>query len=132
MERIKVELEKAADETHKTAPSAPQSLPPPPQEPPKQAEPEMTAPPSQQPPLPPSPPPQAPPASPAPEQPQKPVIQYVEREPSLSSLRVKAEKEKELIEAETYWRKRFAKQEHEVCIFYVKLRTKNHDAFVYF
>ena len=34
----------------------------------------------------------------------------------MSSLRVKAEKEKELTEAETYWRKRFAKQEREVSL----------------
>lgn len=58
-----------------------------------------------------SPPPQTTPSQQA--QP-KPVIQYVEKEPSLSSLRIKAEKEKELAEAEAYWRKRFAKQEREV------------------
>ena len=32
----------------------------------------------------------------------------------MTSLRIKAEKEKELSEAEAYWRKRFAKQEQEV------------------
>ena len=60
------------------------------------------------------PPAEVPPNTPL--QPQKPVIQYVEREPSLSSLRVKAEKENQLYKAETYWRKRFAKQDREVCI----------------
>ena len=49
----------------------------------------------------------------------KPVIQYVEKEPSLSSLRIKAEKEKELAEAESYWRKRFAKQEREVILVFI-------------
>merc|ERR1711976_842063 len=58
--------------------------------------------------------PQAPQQQPqAPVSNQKPIIQYVEKEPSLSSLRVKAEKEKELSEAETYWRKRFVQQEQE-------------------
>ena len=47
---------------------------------------------------------------------QDPVIQYVDRDSSLSSLRVRAEKERELAEAETYWRKRFARQAQEVCL----------------
>ena len=124
VDRIKVELEKAADEAHRPAPSAAQDQPPPqssmpPPPPPSQDSqkaPEEQAPP----PPPPAPTPApAPPAPPAPQSvpvdnSQKPVIQYVEREPSMSSLRVKAEKEKELTEAETYWRKRFAKQEREV------------------
>jgi hypothetical protein len=38
----------------------------------------------------------------------------VEREPSMSSLKVRAEKEKELAEAETYWKERLHKLEHEV------------------
>jgi hypothetical protein len=42
------------------------------------------------------------------------VIQYVERESSMTSLRVRAEKERELAEAEAYWRRRFVKQEQEV------------------
>ncbi len=41
-------------------------------------------------------------------------FQYVEREPSMSSLKVRAEKEKELVEAETYWKDRLHKMEHEV------------------
>ena len=60
---------------------------------------------------------QTPPQQPqAPVSNQKPIIQYVEKDPSLSSLRVKAEKEKELSEAETYWRKRFVQQEQEVSL----------------
>ena len=42
--------------------------------------------------------------------------QIVEKESGLTSLRIKAEKEKELQEAEAYWSKRFAKQEQEVRI----------------
>lgn len=60
------------------------------------------------------------PPSVAPVPQQKPVIQYVEKEPSMTSLRIKAEKEKELAEAENYWRKRFAKQEREVKYFHWK------------
>ena len=40
--------------------------------------------------------------------------QIVEKETGLTSLRIRAEKEKELQEAEAYWSKRFAKQEQEV------------------
>jgi len=50
----------------------------------------------------------------------KTIIQYIEREQvqwepvhSISSLRVKAEKERELKEAEAYWNKRFVQQEKE-------------------
>ena len=46
--------------------------------------------------------------------PTRQIIQYVEREPSMSSLKVRAEKEKELAEAESYWRERIHKLEHEV------------------
>ena len=42
--------------------------------------------------------------------------QIVEKETGLTSLRIRAEKEKELQEAEAYWSKRFAKQEQEVRI----------------
>ena len=42
--------------------------------------------------------------------------QIVEKESGLTSLRIRAEKEKELQEAEAYWSKRFAKQEQEVRI----------------
>merc|ERR1739844_710116 len=58
---------------------------------------------------------------------EKPVVEYVEKpvvvekvierivekESGLTSLRIRAEKEKELQEAEAYWSKRFAKQEQE-------------------
>lgn len=58
---------------------------------------------------------------------EKPVVEYVEKpvvvekvierivekETGLTSLRIRAEKEKELQEAEAYWSKRFAKQEQE-------------------
>ena len=51
----------------------------------------------------------------------KTIIQYIEREQvqwepvhSISSLRVKAEKEREMKEAEGYWNKRFVQQEKEV------------------
>ena len=64
----------------------------------------------------PPPPPVMPPTPPAESaQPHtRPIIQYVEREPSMSSLKVRAEKEKELAEAESYWRERIHKLEHEV------------------
>jgi len=41
---------------------------------------------------------------------QRPIIQYIE-EPSLSALRVRTEKEQELLQLETYWRERLAEQE---------------------
>ena len=44
------------------------------------------------------------------------LLQIVEKETGLTSLRIRAEKEKELQEAEAYWSKRFAKQEQEVRI----------------
>jgi colicin import membrane protein len=75
---------------------------PPPPEPPK----------AENPPQP--PPSQPPPAPEAAAQQKPPVIQYVERESSMTSLRVRAEKERELAEAEAYWRRRFVKQEQEV------------------
>lgn len=67
------------------------------------------------PPPPPSPPPPPPPlAQPEVVQPPRPIIQYIDREPSMSSLKVRAEKEKELAEAENYWKERIHKLEHEV------------------
>ena len=42
------------------------------------------------------------------------IWQIIEKETGMTSLRIKAEKEKELSEAEAYWRKRFVKQEQEV------------------
>ena len=70
---------------------------------------------------PPPPPPVAdpvpPPPAPAPAAPpapshvwQRPIIQYIE-EPSLSALRVRAEKEEELKKLEEYWKDRLQKQE---------------------
>jgi len=84
-------------------------------------EPEKVAPPPPAPvePTPPPPPP-APEAAPAPapqSEPviqqqvwQRPIIQYIE-EPSISSLRVKAEKEEEMKTQDDYWRDRLQKQE---------------------
>ena len=70
--------------------------------------------------------------SPAP--PPKTIIQYIEKEQvqwepvhSISSLRVKAEKEREMKEAEAYWNKRFVQQEKEVydrIILFVKLISR--------
>lgn len=117
VERIQTELEQGKAAAAKKADPQPQVIPPPPPTVPSPTAPKETSPPppppevelpSNSPPLPPSPTPVAPNTV----QP-KPVIQYVEKEPSLSSLRIKAEKEKELAEAESYWRKRFAKQERE-------------------
>lgn len=113
-----------AEQGNKAQSAAPSAPPPPPQSPPP---PPPTAPTPEVEKIPepePIPTPAVPvtPAAPVPpvanqEQSQKPVIQYVERESSMTSLRVKAEKEKELAEAEAYWRKRFAKQEKEVRFF---------------
>jgi len=43
---------------------------------------------------------------------QRPIIQYIE-EPSLSALRVRTEKEEELLALENYWKERLAAQETE-------------------
>merc|ERR1712013_210514 len=43
---------------------------------------------------------------------QRPIIQYIE-EPSLSALRVRTEKEEELLALENYWKERLATQEAE-------------------
>jgi len=81
-------------------------------------EPEKVAPPPAAPVEPTPPPP--PPAAPAPAPPsepviqqqvwQRPIIQYIE-EPSISALRVKAEKEEEMKTQDDYWRERLQKQE---------------------
>jgi len=91
-----------------TPPPAPVETPPPPpppvEVPPPQ--PEVVA-------APPPPPPAAPEAPPAPPPShvwQRPIIQYIE-EPSLSALRVRAEKEEELKRLEEYWKDRLQKQE---------------------
>jgi len=114
VERIQTELEQGKAAAAKKADPQPQVTPPPPP-------PTVPSPPAPNETSPPPPPPEVelpsnsappPPVAPTTVQP-KPVIQYVEKEPSLSSLRIKAEKEKELAEAESYWRKRFAKQERE-------------------
>ena len=41
---------------------------------------------------------------------QRPIIQYIE-EPSISALRVKAEKEEEMKNLDDYWKERLQKQE---------------------
>jgi len=90
-----------------TPPPAPVETPPPP--PPVEApapQPEVIA-------AAPPPPPAAPEAPPAPPPShvwQRPIIQYIE-EPSLSALRVRAEKEEELKRLEEYWKDRLQKQE---------------------
>jgi len=54
------------------------------------------------------------PPPPAPEQSawQRPIIQYIE-EPSLSALKVRQEKELELVKLEEYWKDRLRKQEED-------------------
>ena len=47
---------------------------------------------------------------------QRPIIQYIE-EPSISALRVKAEKEEEMKTLDDYWKERLQKQ--EVCSAFV-------------
>merc|ERR1711997_1269945 len=74
---------------------------------------------------------------------EKPVVEYVdkpvvvekvveriiEKETGMTSLRIKAEKEKELTEAEAYWRKRFAKQEQEhTSLAHLEVATMNETA----
>ena len=104
---------KEADQQPQFSPPTPAPPVQPPPAPPK----ETSPPPAEvEVPSPPSPPPPVAPVTPPTTVQPKPVIQYVEKEPSLSSLRIKAEKEKELAEAESYWRKRFAKQEREVIL----------------
>ena len=86
--------------------------------PPPAAPVEPTPPPPPVEPTPPPPPPA--PAAPAPAPPiepviqqqvwQRPIIQYIE-EPSISALRVKAEKEEEMKTQDDYWRDRLQKQE---------------------
>merc|ERR1719189_1715340 len=51
-------------------------------------------------------------ATPQESRPQRPIIHYVE-EPSLSSLRIRAEKEKELNDLDNHWRKRMQEVEQE-------------------
>jgi len=97
---------------------------PPPPPPPQSSEP---APPPTADPLPPSPPPvaEAPPPPPPPAEEaappqaqhnqyawQRPIIQYIE-EPTLSSLKVKQEKEEEMKGLEDYWKDRLQKQQDE-------------------
>ena len=105
---------KEADQQPQVSPPTPAPPVQPPPAPPKETSPAEVEVPS-----PPSPPPPVAPVTPPTTVQPKPVIQYVEKEPSLSSLRIKAEKEKELAEAESYWRKRFAKQEREVILVFI-------------
>jgi len=108
---------------------APPPPPPPPQQevpppPPPQSEPEPPPPPPKvevEVQTEPAPVPQVPaPKEVSPAPPPKTIIQYIEKEQvqwepvhSISSLRVKAEKEREMKEAEAYWNKRFVQQEKE-------------------
>lgn len=83
-------------------PPVSEPLPPPP--PPPSSEPAAAAPP-------PAAAPEAAPPTPVPSHVwQRPIIQYIE-EPSLSALRVRAEKEEELKRLEEYWKDRLQKQE---------------------
>jgi len=85
------------------------------QEEPKKTE-SVTPPPPPPPPVPAPAPAPVPEAAPAPPPPspgqvwQRPIIQYIE-EPSISALRVKAEKEEEMKTLEDYWKDRLQKQE---------------------
>lgn len=80
---------------------------------PKQQQQSAASPPQQQQQQAPPPPPPADQQPPAPNQVwQRPIIQYIE-EPSISALRVKAEKEEEMKTMDDYWRDRLQKQ--EVC-----------------
>jgi len=101
------------------APPLVETPPPPPPEvvavPPPVSEPLPPPPPPASEPAPPPPPPaaapEAAPPAPAPSHVwQRPIIQYIE-EPSLSALRVRAEKEEELKRLEEYWKDRLQKQE---------------------
>jgi len=101
-----------------TVPPPPIEAPPPvetPQPPPVEAVAEpLPPPPSSEPTAPPAPPAAvtevAPPAPGPSHVWQRPIIQYIE-EPSLSALRVRAEKEEELKRLEDYWKDRLQKQE---------------------
>jgi len=101
------------------APPIVETPPPPPPEvvavPPPISEPLPPPPPPVSEPAAPAPPPaaapEAAPPAPAPSHVwQRPIIQYIE-EPSLSALRVRAEKEEELKRLEEYWKDRLQKQE---------------------
>jgi len=112
---------------------APVAVAPPPPPPPQQEVPPPPPPQSEPEPPPPPPkvevevqtepgpvPPVAAPKEVSPAPPPKTIIQYIEKEQvqwepvhSISSLRVKAEKEREMKEAEAYWNKRFVQQEKE-------------------
>jgi len=87
-----------------------QQTPPPPPKP--EATPPPPPPPVTEPPPAPAPSePAPPPPAPGPSQVwQRPIIQYIE-EPSISALRVKAEKEEEIKNLDDYWKDRLQKQE---------------------
>merc|ERR1712083_399970 len=60
---------------------------------------------------------------------EKVVERIIEKETGMTSLRIKAEKEKELTEAEAYWSKRFAKQEQEhSTLAHLEVATMNETA----
>lgn len=106
VQRLKGEISGEAAPAAAALPPPPDPSPPPPP-PPVLAPP--PPPPKEHPPPESAPPPCAPPAS---HVWQRPIIQYIE-EPSLSALRVRAEKEEELTKLEQYWRERLASQEAE-------------------
>jgi len=105
VQRLKGEI---TGENQQQEPKQQQSPPPP--------QPEPTPPPAppvvETPPPPPAPTPSEPaPLAPGPNQVwQRPIIQYIE-EPSISALRVKAEKEEEMKNLDDYWKDRLQKQE---------------------
>lgn len=129
VQRLKGEIVRDAEPGQPSAPAPPP--PPPPEEaapPPPPPASDPAAPPAMDPssPLAAPPPPEpahTPPAPPTEERVQteaptfppahvwqRPIIQYIE-EPSLSALRVRTEKEQELLQLESYWRERLAGQE---------------------
>jgi len=111
VQRLKGEItgENQPQEPKQPSSSPPQAEAPPP--PPAPAPPvtETTPPPAPAPSEPAAPP--APAPAPGPNQVwQRPIIQYIE-EPSISALRVKAEKEEEMKNLDDYWKDRLQKQE---------------------
>jgi len=129
VQRLRGEI--AGDPPAPAAPAPAAPLPPPvvesaPEPAPASAEPEVVPPPAPAAPAPPpvevvvTKPPAAEPLQAAPQEHalppqhiwQRPIIQYIE-EPSLSALRVRTEKEEELLALENYWKERLAAQEVE-------------------
>merc|ERR1719435_712083 len=114
VQRLKGEITGGAAPEQAAAPTPTPAVPPP--EPKIEATPppppvEVVPPPPVEAAPPPAAAPEAAPPAPAPSHVwQRPIIQYIE-EPSLSALRVRAEKEEELKRLEEYWKDRLQKQE---------------------